>query len=162
MRPAVIRVMIKDVIDFSVVFLATTFFTYAVYRLSPVFTPVPLSIQFFEQILEVFFTNHKLVLWALGLGLSVNLLYFLFCLLLSKNTLGGLVAGIKVVDVKTQIAPKFYQWFLMALGGFAGVLAFLWGPLYAWWLDTEHRGWSEKLSKTMWRSQHDLNMRPPV
>lgn len=153
MKMAVIRVMIKDVIDFSVVFLVTTFFTYAVYRLSPVFTPVPLSVQFLEQILEVFFTNHKLVLWALGLGFSVNFLYFLFCFLLNKNTLGGKVAGLKVVDIKTQVTPKFYQWFLMALGSFSGVVALLWGPLYAWWLDTEHRGWAEKLAKTVWRSQ---------
>jgi hypothetical protein len=162
MRPSIFRVMIKDLIDFLLIVTFTALLTYGVYRLSPIFTPVPLSIYFFEQVAELFFTNPRLVLWALGLACGVSLIYFLFCFMLYQNTLGGLLARLKVVDKKTLKTPGLYRSLLMALGAYCGVLAFLWGPLYAWWLDADHRGWSEKFSRTLWRSQHDVNMRPPV
>jgi len=148
MRPSVFRIIIKDLVDFMVVFLVTALMTYAVYRLSPIFKPTPLSILFYEQILEVFFENPKLVLWALGLGLGVSIIYYLFCFMLYDNTVGGRLMGLRLSEIKTNESPKVYRSLPMALGAFFGVLFFLISPLFAWWLDKNHRGFSEKLSGT--------------
>jgi hypothetical protein len=118
---------------------------------------VPISIYFYEQILELFFVNTKLVLWALGLALSVSLIYYLFCFMLYNNTLGGMVTRLEVVTIKTNKSPKLWASLLIAFGAYCGTLLLLWGPLFAWWLDGDHRGWAEKLSKTIWRAKYAYN-----
>lgn len=148
-KPSVFRVIAKDVIDFLVVFFITWILTLALYYLLPSFKAVSLSLYFFEQFIELFFVNPRLFIWFLGLGFGVNIIYYMFCAMLYQTTLGGKVMNIIIVDRNSRSPLKLYQALLMALGSYVGVLALMWGPLSAWWLNVDHRGFSEKLSATI-------------
>lgn len=149
MKPSVVRVVVKDIIDFFIVMTFSFLLTLSIYFLVPTFTKIDLSFYFFEQYAELFFVNPKLIFWALGLGLGVNIIYFLFSTMLYETTIGGLVVRVGIVDKKRLTPLSLYQAFLMAVGSYAGVLLVLLSPLWAWWMDQQHRGFSEKLSQTL-------------
>jgi threonine/homoserine/homoserine lactone efflux protein len=115
----------------------------------PSFIHVELSIYFFEQFIEIFFLNPKLLLWLLGLSLGISFIYFLFCIMLLETTLGGWVTRLAIVDNKKGRPLSRFQSILMALGAYAGVWCLLIGPLAAFWFDKNYRGWSEKLAGTV-------------
>lgn len=144
-----LRVVLKDIIDFGIVFVSTVALTFAVYFLLPSFTRVEISLYFLEQSVEIFFLNPKLVVWLAGLGLGVSVVYFLLCAALHQTTIGGVVARVRIVDKTSQKPLSVLQAILMGVGAYFGVLAFLVGPLSAWWLDHETRGFSEKCAGTV-------------
>lgn len=147
-KPNLLRVIIMNITDFFIITSISLLLTFAIYLISPKFTPVPLSFSFFEQWLELFFINPTLILWLLGLGFGVTLIYFLFCAMLYETTLGSLMVRLRVMDIKKQKPPALYQAILMAFGAYCGVVCLFISPFFAWWLDPQHRGWSLKLSKT--------------
>lgn len=147
-RAHFLRIFIKDIIDFAIVFAATLVATLIIYFLLPSFTRVQLSFFFFEQNFEIFFLNPKLVLWFFGLAWGVSTIYFLFCTMLHQSTVGGRLMGLVLVDNRTMSTITTSQALRMATGAYVGVVAFFVGPLYAWWLDDDTRGPAEKLSGT--------------
>lgn len=149
MKPSVLRIVVKDLIDFLIIFSVSFGMTLGIYYLLPSFTPVVLSWYFFEQFIELFFVNPKLLLWLLCLSLGVTTIYFMLCSIIHQTTIGGLVTGMTMVHQKSHAPVKLHHSMLMAIGAYAGVLAILLGPLSSWWLDREHRGWSEKLARTV-------------
>ncbi len=148
-RAGFFRVVIKDLIDFTVVATMTIAATFAIYGLLPSFARVELSIYFFEQAIELFFINPKLCIWLVGLGFGISVIYFLFCAMLHQTTLGGLVMHLTIVDKKTLAPLSVVQAALMGIGALVGFMIFLVGPLSAWWLDPDTRGFSEKWAGTM-------------
>lgn len=151
MKPSIVRVVIKDLIDFSIVVGITLAFTVAIYFIVPSFADVSLSFFFFEQYLELFFVNPRLTIWFFGLAFGVTMLYFLFCGMLYQNTFGGVLAGIILVDRNSNARITLRQSLLMAIGAFCGAALAMVGPLYAWWLEDEHRGVSEFLANVVLR-----------
>src|SRR5260221_8748736 len=103
-QPSVIRVIIKDVVDFFIVAAVSCIFTFFIYLMLPNFTHIELSIYFFEQLVEVFFVNHGLIFWILLLSFGVTVIYFLLSCLRHQTTLGGMLARVRIVDKKT-LAP---------------------------------------------------------
>lgn len=144
--PSIIRILLKDFIDFFIVVLLTALATLAIYYLLPSWKPVELSFYFFEQFIELFFVNPKLMMWFLGLGLGISIIYFLLCAMLKNSTVGCLVARLVIHDQQTHKPLAISQAFWMAIGAYFGVVLLMLGPLSAWWLNHEHRGWSEKLA----------------
>lgn len=147
-RPTVFLVMIKDLIDFSIIASISVALTLGIYQMLPTFTRVDLSVYFFEQWAELFLINQKLFIWLLGLSLGVTIIYFLFCSMLYATTIGGLITGLRIVDNKSSMPMRLHQSLLMAIGAYVGAMALMVGPLWAWWLDQEHRGLAEKLTGT--------------
>src|SRR5690606_17294199 len=121
----------KDVIDFSIVAVATLLATVAIYMLLPSFTRVTFSIYFFEQALEIFFINPKLSIWLVSLGFGISIIYFLFCTMLHQTTVGGLCTCVAIVDKSSQKPLSIVQALVMGMGAYVGVMAFLVGPLSA-------------------------------
>lgn len=148
-RPSVFRIVLKDVIDFLLIASCTGALTIAIYVLLPRFTRLDMSFYFFEQFIELFFVNPRLVGWLLGLGFGVSTIYFLLCSLANQTTIGGLIAGVKLVDYRSKEPLSLYQAFLLAIGAFVGAVLIAVGPLYSWWLEKDHRGLAEILSRTM-------------
>lgn len=148
-RPSVVRVLIKDLIDFAFIASCTLALTATVYTLLPRFIPVTMSIYFFEQLIEVFFVNPRLLLWLTGLGFGISTLYFLVCGLVNIPTLGALFTGVRLVDYRSKQDLNPVQALLMALGAFFGFLFLCVGPLFAWWLQRDHRGFAELFSGTV-------------
>lgn len=146
--PSILRIIVKDIVDFVLIVSITVMLTFFVYLMVPNFERVNLSLYFFEQLIEIFFVNPKLCQWLLGLGFGVTFIYFLLCAMLFQTTVGGVIARVKIVD-RTSLQPlSLVQALIMAMGAYIGVIALLLGPLSAWWLDGEHRGFAEKLSRT--------------
>lgn len=148
-RPSVLRIIIKDGIDFVFIASCTIALTATVYTLLPRFTPVMLSAYFFEQIIELFFVNPRLVLWLVCLGSGLSTVYFLVCGLTNSPTIGALVTGVKLVDYGSKQAPNPAKAWLMAFGALVGFWFLGVGPLYAWWLNHHHRGFLELFSGTV-------------
>lgn len=148
-KPSLMRILLKDFIDFAIIFGGTLVLTLGIYVLLPQFQRVSLSLYFFEQALELFFVNPRLFAWLIGLGFGVTIIYYLFCGMLLQTTIGGLVARVVILDRKSQKPLSLGQSLVMAIGAYTGVIAFLVGPLSAWWLDAEHRGWAEIWARTL-------------
>lgn len=151
MNPSLLRVICKDSIDFAVIVTITCALTLSLYYLLPSFTPVVLSFYFFEQFLELFFQNPSLVVWFLGLGFGVTLIYYLFGAMLFMSSFGGFITSLTMVDRKTNKPLHLKQAIIAGIGAYLGVVALMIGPLSAWWLDTHHQGWAEKISRTRLR-----------
>jgi hypothetical protein len=145
-KPSVVRVILKDLIDFFMVYFITVSFTLIIYFLSSNFIRIDFSFYFFEQFIEMFFINRTLVFWFFSIGLGVTCIYFVVCFLLYRNTLGGVLSHIAIISKNSQNPILWYHAIAMALGAYVGVISLMAGPLSAWWLDDEHRGFSEKLS----------------
>lgn len=143
MTPSIFRVVIKDALDFSIIFLTSLLFTLGIYYILPHFKSVHLSFYFFEQFLELFFENPSLVMWFLGLSFGVTLIYYLFSIMLFQSTLAGKIVGITLIDKHSKKPVGPLRAPVMAVGAYSGVLMFFFSPLFAWWLSKDHRGWSE-------------------
>jgi uncharacterized RDD family membrane protein YckC len=153
MKTPLMRIFVKDIIDFAIVVMTTFALTLSVYLVLPSFSRIDWSFYFFEQNIEVFFVNPQLVLWLLGMSFVVTIIYFVFGNMLYQSTLGGKFMGITIVDITTNKPANMMQIVAMALGAYVGVIAFLVGPLSAWWLDEHTRGFAEKWSGTCLRRQ---------
>lgn len=159
-KPSLTRVMIKDVIDFMAIFVLTLLLVSLSFGRFFSWTPVPLSLYFPEQVIELFLRNSALASWWLMMGFVVTILYYPFCLMVNNTTLGGTVAKLKVVQIKSDDRVGVFGAILLGLGAYVGVVFMMMGPLYAWWLDPEHRGFSEKIagvSYLPWSCEHEKN-----
>jgi hypothetical protein len=143
-RPSIFRVIIKDLIDFCVILMLSAIFTILVFNAVFSFQKVLFSLYFMEQFIELFFINHWLLLYFLFFSFFTTLLYFCLCVRIIKETIGAKFMRVSLVKKLTHEPLHLNQALLMGLGAYAGVLCFFIGPLYAWWLDKEHLGWSEK------------------
>lgn len=154
--PAFLRVFAKDIIDFFTIMVVSCLITALVYQVSPQYHAIEMSFYFFEQFIELFFLNPELLVWFFGTACGFTLVYFLVGALVGNTTLGGALLGLKILDRKNQQPLGLGQIFLRALGAIIGVSAFMIGPLYAWFLDSAHRGAAEFFSRSLLFDAKDL------
>jgi uncharacterized RDD family membrane protein YckC len=146
----VFRVFAKDLIDFLTVMIVSCAITALVYQVSPQYSGLGMSFYFFEEFIELFIQNPELLVWLFGTACGFTLLYFLVGALIGNTTLGGALLGLKILDQKHYEPLRLWQIFLAAFGAILGVLIFLIGPLYAWFLSSSHRGAGEHFSRSVW------------
>lgn len=145
-KPSLIRIMLKDVVDFMTIFVLTLLLVTLSYGRFFSWIPVPLSLYFPEQLIEMILRNPSLAPWFLLIGFMVTVLYYPFCLMVYNTTLGCIVAKLKVVQNNSDESVGLLGAILLGLGAYFGVVSMMMGPLYAWWLDPQHRGFSEKIA----------------
>lgn len=149
--PSVMRIMLKDLVDFLLVFSVSLMLAIVVYRQLPAFIPVTMSVYFFEQYVEFLLINPKFLWCLLGLGLLVNVLYVLLFVALLKTTVGGFLMGIRLVHSSDpDISIGIGHALLLSLGSYFGATILFVGPLWAWWIDPKHRGFAELMLCCSW------------
>lgn len=149
-KASLIRVMLKDIIDFFIIFFLSFMLVMFVYINDPAMEKTVLSLYFFEQFVEVFFLNPILLVWLLFFGLIITIAYFTIMIPTLHATLGAFLIGIRIVSYQNN-ANKIMIGLRMAIGSYFGVLLLFISPLMAWWFAKDHKGLSENLGSVYWR-----------